>query len=180
MGYFEEQLNSDETTIELQQIIASISGWLEINGFFNDQIRERFERIEGLLSDSSRKVLFLAEFSRGKSELINAIIFGSMGKRLLPSTPGRTTRCTTEIQYNDNALPSISLLPTLGTSESNRQPVSLLKSDSSLWVKILFASDDTESIVGPLKQIADTERRPGTRLPSVCESGRSGNKNRCN
>ncbi len=158
MGYFEEQLNSDETTIELQQIIASISGWLEINGFFNDQIRERFERIEGLLSDSSRKVLFLAEFSRGKSELINAIIFGSMGKRLLPSTPGRTTRCTTEIQYNDNALPSISLLPTLGTSESNRQPVSLLKSDSSLWVKISFASDDTESIVGALKQIADTER----------------------
>lgn len=139
VGYFEEQLNSDETTVELQQIIESISGWLEINGFYNDQIRDRFENAQVQLSDTSRKVLFLAEFSRGKSELINSTIFGSMGKRLLPSTPGRTTRCTTEIQYNESELPSISLLPTLGSPSSNRQPISLLKGDTTLWEKVLFS-----------------------------------------
>src|SRR4029078_12268627 len=36
---------------------------------------------------------FVAEFSRGKSELINAIFFADTGRRVLPATPGRPTRC---------------------------------------------------------------------------------------
>ena len=36
-------------------------------------------------------VAFVAEFSRGKSELINAIFFADAGQRVLPATPGRTT-----------------------------------------------------------------------------------------
>jgi hypothetical protein len=34
---------------------------------------------------------FVAEFSRGKSELINAIFFADTGRRILPASPGRTT-----------------------------------------------------------------------------------------
>ena len=40
---------------------------------------------------------FLAEFSRGKSELINALFFSDFKERLLPSDVGRTTMCPTEI-----------------------------------------------------------------------------------
>ena len=36
---------------------------------------------------------FLAEYSRGKSELINALFFSSFKERLLPSDVGRTTMC---------------------------------------------------------------------------------------
>src|SRR4051812_42761937 len=45
--------------------------------------------------DSEKLVVaFVAEFSRGKSELINAIFFADIGgKRVLPATPGRTTMC---------------------------------------------------------------------------------------
>ena len=157
MSYFEEQLNSDEVTIELQQLIESISGWLEANGFYNKQVKERFEQIHNMLTEKERNVLFLAEFSRGKSELINSTIFGSMGKRLLPSTPGRTTRCTTVIEYHPEVLPSIRLLPTVGSLESIRQPVSLLKKNAALWEKTLFSANDSDTIIKALKQIADTE-----------------------
>ena len=157
MSYFQEQLNNDEVTVELQQLIASISSWLEANGFYNKPVKERFDLIQDMLSEKERNVLFLAEFSRGKSELINSTIFGSMGKRLLPSTPGRTTRCTTVIEYHPKELPSIRLLPTVGSSESIRQPVSLLKKDTTLWEKTLFSANDSNAIIKALKQIADTE-----------------------
>ena len=119
-GYFEDQLNTDESVVELQQLMDSIARWLEINGFMNDQIHERFERMDEMLGNNYRNLLFLAEFSRGKSELINAIIFGMTGKRLLPSTPGRTTRCTTILQYEEDELPGVRLLPTTSTSPTTK------------------------------------------------------------
>ena len=42
-------------------------------------------------------VAFVAEFSRGKTELINAIFFSDFKRRLLPSAAGRTTMCPTEL-----------------------------------------------------------------------------------
>jgi hypothetical protein len=56
-------------------------------------------------------VAFVAEFSRGKSELINAIFFADFGQRLLPSAAGRTTMCPTELLYDASRPPSIRLLP---------------------------------------------------------------------
>ena len=63
-GYFEDQLNTDESVVELQQLMNSIARWLDINGFMNDQIRERFERMDDMLENRYRNLLFLAEFSR--------------------------------------------------------------------------------------------------------------------
>ncbi len=157
LSYFEEQLNCDDATKELQQLIASISGWLSSNGFHNNKVQERFESIETMLGEKQRHVLFLAEFSRGKTELINSTIFGSMGRRFLPSTPGRTTRCTTVLQYDPEELPSIKLLPTLGPVEVQRQPISLLQQNPEHWHRTLFAPSDEESVIKSLKQIAEVE-----------------------
>src|SRR5437762_7384977 len=56
-------------------------------------------------------VAFVAEYSRGKSELINAIFFADFGARLLPATAGRTTMCRTELLYDPERPPSLQLLP---------------------------------------------------------------------
>ncbi|HJW12311.1 MAG TPA: dynamin family protein, partial [Albitalea sp.] len=56
-------------------------------------------------------VAFVAEFSRGKSELINAIFFADAGRRVLPATPGRTTMCPVELAYDAEEEPTLSLLP---------------------------------------------------------------------
>lgn len=63
------------------------------------------------LSSDRLTVAFVAEFSRGKSELINAIFFGDTGQRVLPATPGRTTMCPVEIGFDAGEPPQLSLLP---------------------------------------------------------------------
>ncbi|OYV82880.1 MAG: hypothetical protein B7Z70_00485, partial [Acidithiobacillus ferrivorans] len=37
----------------------------------------------------SLRIALVGEFSRGKTELINALFFADMGARLLPSSPGQ-------------------------------------------------------------------------------------------
>ena len=46
---------------------------------------------------------FAGEFSRGKTELINALFFADYGQRMLPSQAGRTTMCPTEIFFDAGA-----------------------------------------------------------------------------
>jgi hypothetical protein len=63
------------------------------------------------LSSEKLVLAFVAEFSRGKSELINAIFFADAGRRVLPATPGRTTMCPVELFFNPTAPVRLSLLP---------------------------------------------------------------------
>ena len=63
------------------------------------------------LSSEKLIVAFVAEFSRGKSELINAIFFSDAGRRVLPATPGRTTMCPVELAWDADEAPALSLLP---------------------------------------------------------------------
>src|SRR3989304_5389402 len=52
-------------------------------------------------------VPLVAEFSRGKTELINAIFFADYRQRLLPSEAGRTTMSPTELCYDDIEPPTL-------------------------------------------------------------------------
>jgi hypothetical protein len=63
------------------------------------------------LAEDKLVIAFVAEFSRGKSELINAIFFADYGKRILPSSAGRTTMCPTELLYDESLPPCIRALP---------------------------------------------------------------------
>src|SRR5512138_1975628 len=53
----------------------------------------------------------VAEVSRGKSELLNAIFFADTGRRVLPATPGRTTMCPVELQFHAGQPGELALLP---------------------------------------------------------------------
>ena len=75
------------------------------------QVDSMLEGLAERLRDDKLIVAFVAEFSRGKSELINAIFFADFGKRLLPSSAGRTTMCPTELLHDAAMAPSIRLLP---------------------------------------------------------------------
>jgi hypothetical protein len=64
------------------------------------------QRALARLRDDRLSVAFVAEFSRGKSELINAIFFADYGQRILPSSPGRTTMCPTELPVRPACRPA--------------------------------------------------------------------------
>lgn len=160
MSYFEDQLNADQGLQELRQLLESIYGWMDKNKYHSDRTRERFTHVQRSVNDKHRNVLFLAEFSRGKTELINTTIFGDQGIRYLPSSPGRTTRCTTMLQYDESKLPSVQLLPTRAETGIQRRPISILLDDDSAWEHTLFSLTDKAAIKNALKQIAETELVP--------------------
>ncbi|MET0440867.1 MAG: GTPase, partial [Casimicrobiaceae bacterium] len=91
--------------------IASLHDWLRRQELSDAQVDLKIAQITERLHQDKLVVAFVAEFSRGKSELINAIFFADFGARLLPSTAGRTTMCPTELLHEPTREPSIRLLP---------------------------------------------------------------------
>ena len=94
---------------DIRSGIEAYQAWLDQHGHVDIQRSLRiYDLLEGLRND--RMVLaFLAEYSRGKTELINAMFFADFKQRLLPSDVGRTTMCPTEIFYDPAEEPYVRL-----------------------------------------------------------------------
>ena len=75
----------------------ALHDWLQQQDLADAQVDIRVQQLLERLHQDKLIVAFVAEFSRGKSELINAIFFADFGQRLLPSSAGRTTMCPTEL-----------------------------------------------------------------------------------
>ncbi len=96
---------------ELTRAIEAYRSWLRTAQLIDRDVDMRVSRLLAQLAEDRLTIAFIAEFSRGKSELINAIFFADYGKRILPSAAGRTTMCPTELMYDETLPPSIRLLP---------------------------------------------------------------------
>jgi len=108
--------------------LKNYQSWVAGAALSDAATEQRIGRTLTRLADDKLSVAFVAEFSRGKSELINAIFFADYGQRILPSAAGRTTMCPTELLYDPSFAPSIRLLPietradNLSTSDYREQP----------------------------------------------------------
>lgn len=145
--------------------LADFRRWLADNELCDAQTDLRFERLLEKLREDRLHVAFVAEFSRGKSELINAIFFASHGNRMLPSTAGRTTMCPTELMYDAAKPPSIELLPieTRGTGTS----ISDYKRFPEEWKSIPLDTDSAEAMQEALRSVSEVlqvPRQTATRL----------------
>jgi len=116
------------------------------------------------LRDDRLSVAVVAEFSRGKSELINAIFFADYGQRILPSSAGRTTMCPTELLYDAALPPCIRLLP-IETRASYR-PTSDYREDAASWTVIPLELDAPERMREAFRQVSLTCRVPGAQAES--------------
>ena len=96
---------------ELARTLGEYQTWVESEGLGSgeDDLRV-YELVDALRADKL-VVAFAGEFSRGKTELINAIFFADFKQRLLPSETGRTTLCPTELRYDEGEAPALRLLP---------------------------------------------------------------------
>src|SRR3990167_4645054 len=95
----------------LSDNVGDFRNWLNEQELNDAQTDLRIQHLLDRLREDKLNVAFVAEFSRGKSELINAIFFADYGQRLLPSTAGRTTMCPTELLYDASRPSSLQLLP---------------------------------------------------------------------
>lgn len=119
-------------------------------------VQERLQRLEDQVRSDKVMVAFVAEFSRGKSELINAIFFADYGRRIMPASAGRTTMCPTELGYDASLSPSLRLLPI----ETRLQMQSLaewrLKTDR--WEEIPLSVGDADQISKALEKVSEVRK----------------------
>ncbi|MBS0307786.1 MAG: dynamin family protein [Proteobacteria bacterium] len=119
---------------------------------------QRIARIKERLVDDKLSIAFVAEFSRGKSELINAIFFAEYGQRILPSSAGRTTMCPTELLYDETFPPCIRLLPIETRAEAHS--TSDLKQQSHVWSVLPLDIQSGEGMLEAFRQVSLTKRVP--------------------
>ncbi len=106
------------------------------------------------LSSDKLVVAFVAEFSRGKSELINAIFFADAGQRVLPATPGRTTMCPVELSWDERELPTLDLLPIDSRRES--QSLAEWRHQRERWRRVQLDPGDLAALSQALVEVTAT------------------------
>jgi hypothetical protein len=108
------------------------------------------------LTSDKLVLAFVAEFSRGKSELINAIFFADAGRRVLPATPGRTTMCPVELRFEAGCSPRLSLLPI--DSRLQAQTLSELRQREELWEQLPLDPKNRDSLAQSLLAVTRTRQ----------------------
>ncbi len=131
--------------------------WLESNqmGGPEDELRI-YESLESLRSDKLT-IAFVAEFARGKTELINAIFFSEYDRRLLPSEAGRTTMCPTELLYDtEHKQAYIRLLPI--ETRLNDTSIAEYRMEPIHWTSIDLDLDNADNMAEAFQEIVKTKR----------------------
>jgi hypothetical protein len=121
-----------------------------------DEASERqIEALRERLDTDRLCVAFVAEFSRGKSELINAIFFADTGRRILPATPGRTTMCPVELGHDPATPPVLALLPIDTRLEA--QSLNDLRGKADAWTRIRLDPSSPDRLADALTEVMRTK-----------------------
>ena len=145
----------DEWRRGIVDAIQAYQDWMTEHGLTEAEAELRmFELLEELRTDKLT-VALVGEFSRGKTELINAIFFADYKRRLLPSTPGRTTMCPTEILYDPKLEPCIRLLPI--STRTSALSIAEHKKRSVGWSTLALNLDSGEEMAATLEEIVMSE-----------------------
>lgn len=162
----------------LSDCILRLRGWLHVNEIADAQLDLRLDRLVERLREDKLQVAFVAEFSRGKSELINAIFFADYGTRILPSSAGRTTMCPTELHYDAAKLPQIELLPI--DTRTSHASIAEFKRYPEEWQIIPLNTDSVDDMHTALTQVSEQRwvmREDAERLSfAIDETGDKGLK----
>ena len=139
--------------------IAALRDWLNLHELNDADSDLRLEQLLERLDEDTLNVAFVAEFSRGKSELINAIFFADYRQRVLPSSAGRTTMCPTELYYDATLRPALRLLPI--ETKTRDGSIADFKRDPSSWDEFPLNLDSADEMSAALMRLADTIRVDG-------------------
>lgn len=154
---FKEQLHEYSNWRErLIQAIEMYREWRSRYKFSDPQSTDTLLNILQGLNMDRVTLAFVAEFSRGKTELINALFFAETGVRLLPSSPGRTTMSPTELFWDETGGSYIRLL----NIESRLEDISLMdyKRNVERWTQIDLNIDSPTQMQEAFRELVSTKR----------------------
>ena len=140
----------------LDQQVAAFGAEAAAHDLLESSDQELLVTLRERLASEKLVVAFVAEFSRGKSELINAIFFGDAGCRVLPARPGRTTMCPVELRAEAGAAPCLSLLPI----ETRLQGHSLteLRGRLANWHHLPLDPDHADGLAAAMTAVTHTRK----------------------
>lgn len=147
VGEYHEWRNKLASTIEAYR------DWLSKSEYSNALQELRLFDFTDMLRQDRITLALVAEFSRGKTETINALFFADFNQRLLPSEAGRTTMCPTEILWDEKDEPSIKLLPI--ETRRNDQSLSYLKGMPNAWHKFRLNLDSPDEMKSTLRKLVE-------------------------
>ncbi len=133
-----------------------LSEWMRDHELLDSAVEERLQRLENQMRSDKVMVAFVAEFSRGKSELINSIFFASYGRRIMPASAGRTTMCPTELGWDAEVPPCLRLLPI----ESRLKPQALMewRAAPEKWTRIDLDVNDAAQLAQAFEKVAEVRK----------------------
>ena len=134
--------------------LAAFRRWALVERLLDEQAAARLAHLERRLGADRLIIAFVAEYSRGKSELINALFFGGLGHRLLPSGPGHTTLCPTEIAWDPARPPSLRLLP-IHTREGQKALREYIHGDEG-WTEVALDPSHPESLAQACEAMSES------------------------
>jgi GTPase SAR1 family protein len=138
------------------EALEQYRGWVQAAELLDGAAEQRLARALARVRDDRLSVAFVAEFSRGKSELINAIFFADYGQRIVPSSPGRTTMCPTELAWEPQLPPCIRLLPI--ETRAGRLATSDYREDPAAWTTLPLELELPERMIATFRQVSLTRR----------------------
>ncbi len=144
--------------MQLSARIGSFEQWLVSQTLLDPQSRKVIDQVRARLHEDKLVLAFVAEFSRGKSELINALFFSGYGQRLLPSAAGRTTMCPTELLYDPEEPACLHLLPV--ETRKDKTSVTDLKRNMALWTTLPLDLTTPKSMEETLMHVSQLKRVP--------------------
>jgi hypothetical protein len=130
-----------------------LSEWLKDHELLDSAVEERLRRLETQIRSDKVMVAFVAEFSRGKSELINAIFFAGYKRRIMPASAGRTTMCPTELGWDGDVPPCLRLLPI----ETRLQPQPLMewRGAPEKWTRVDLDVNDPAQLAQAFEKVSE-------------------------
>lgn len=133
--------------------LKQLADWLSNHELMDASIAERMQQLEAQMRSDKVMVAFVAEFSRGKSELINAIFFATYGRRIMPASAGRTTMCPTELGWDGAVPPCLRLLPI----ETRLQSQSLMewRHAPEKWTRIDLDVNDPDQLATAFEKVSE-------------------------
>jgi predicted GTPase len=136
--------------------IAQLRQWLAQAQLLENDAARRLDVALDRLGEDKLVIAFVAEFSRGKSELINAIFFADYGKRILPSSAGRTTMCPTELMYDESLPPCIRALPI--ETRARLGSTTDFKKATAEWRVFPVNTQSADGMLQAFKMVSETVR----------------------
>ncbi|MCY7370542.1 MAG: dynamin family protein [Polaromonas sp.] len=133
--------------------LKALGEWMKGHDLLDAAVEERLRLLELQVRNDKVLVAFVAEFSRGKSELINAIFFAEYGRRIMPASAGRTTMCPTELGYDADVPPCLRLLPI--ETRAQMQALMEWRRVPERWTQISLDVNDPEQLALAMMKVSE-------------------------